>query len=403
MSEVKETETNMSQHIRGVSSMRSIKYYSCINCEVYCTVNKIENCECLNEQLYTLCEKCNAYIHEFKIDEDLEQQKPSEEIRDSLYFVIHNNDVGGPYTSKEIVKLYVCRKFTENQIQIMPASKQDSWCQVTLPNSIMPNIIDHECILCKIKELNNENIVESINTDQTQIIKVLNNESEGVYKYLYKRLIIDVLKGDLKQIIIPKQEPKYNHTFLWFLGVIIVTIFTITISLHTIPSLLIAIIMIKIFMWMRDCCGCVDDIFFYHHDSVQNFILFTAYSGIIILPILICETILSNMDYKWDEYQSWMIAYIFWGVASFVTSLSYFYAEIKRSQRKIYQAVSWFIFLVIGLDFGEIDIFDAFATSHVDIIKLIFKDSFKQKMIQITILFLFPSLFSLLPALVVGF
>eukprot|EP01083_Nonionella_stella_P227301 806587_1 len=138
MSEVKETETNMSQHIRGVSSMRSIKYYSCINCEVYCTVNKIENCECLNEQLYTLCEKCNAYIHEFKIDQDLEQQKPSEEIRDSLYFVIHNNDVGGPYTSKEIVKLYVCRKFTENQIQIMPASKQDSWCQVTLPNSIMP-------------------------------------------------------------------------------------------------------------------------------------------------------------------------------------------------------------------------------------------------------------------------
>merc|ERR1712228_870410 len=95
---------------------------------------------------------------------------------------------------------------------------------------------------------------------------------------------------------------------------------------------------------------------------------------------------------EWNEIQSWMISYIVWGIFSFFFPVLFllFTAENGGMANKVTEVV----LMIIGIDFGGFNLLETFGN----------KDFGAQEVAMLfAVLFIFPTLASLLPAAICGF
>eukprot|EP01083_Nonionella_stella_P001658 4725_1 len=132
-------------------------------------------------------------------------------------------------------------------------------------------------------------------------------------------------------------------------------------------------------------------------------VLFLAYSGLIISPVLVVKYVLLIVDKYNDEIQSWMIAYITWGVTAYITATLYNGAVFSgdwSEGNNLFNMLANIILLVIGIDFGD---FDMFSDGGMSFWCMIICGSDEQRFTGIAVLILFPAIASLLPAAICGY
>merc|ERR1712013_349741 len=163
---------------------------------------------------------------------------------------------------------------------------------------------------------------------------------------LYSALIGGILSNKLKQITLPHKSPDEDESvpislkITKFCGVVLAVLLFTVIGLHCLVSL-------PLFCCFL-CCVSVFD----YGGRLAGLagIMASMGSGALISPIVVVSCLLFETDY-WDEIQSWMVAYIAWGLFSFCITLSMLIAPFS-----FLKSILDIVTLLIGVDFENFDV-----------------------------------------------
>eukprot|EP01083_Nonionella_stella_P114449 338423_1 len=156
----------------------------------------------------------------------------------------------------------------------------------------------------------------------------------------------DKLRKIAPPLAIPEEVQKRKSIaslFVPFLGKTVAFCTLIIVALHIAPftPLLFA-------FWMLASNTICSGVFFY----------IMMLCGFVLPPFIMTWLILSKLR-LYDEIQSWMIAYIVWGMFTFMVLTSYVILILVlkgRKQKKYLRTVNKIIFFVVAIDFGAFDI-----------------------------------------------
>eukprot|EP01084_Bolivina_argentea_P288639 495455_1 len=277
-----------------------------------------------------------------------------------LYFVYNSGKTNGPYTANEILTLYVKRKFKGNNLYVMAANGEKEWSKIPLR-------------------------WRDAKKDSADLDKI-----EKKYPDLYETVSQPILFGAVEHIVFPENIPKEENKassllillIVRLLGKIIAWFIAIFLALH---CLLTAPLGALIWSLTRSEC-------FKYSGSLIFVAIVIGYLGIVITPGVIVHIILTKTD-LYNEWQSWMVVYIIFGIISFLITNAYF---ILNYFQRYHETLSKVVLLIIGVDFGDFDVFEVFDKPE---------DDWKVSDFTVVggILFIFPALASLLPAIICGF
>eukprot|EP01084_Bolivina_argentea_P317149 549848_1 len=365
----------------GVTMVKATEDQYCNGCEFYLEkTNGEEYYHCPkgkeppHTKGYDLCLNCAKHIQNFNTN-------PIKDIhdREKLYFV-YTDEIKGPMTIDDITTLYITKKIKATKMYVMAATGGNEWSKLEFPQNVYNKFQETDKKRC----------------DTMPECEKRNSEIKQKFPDLYANLIENVLSDKLNRIVepdeIPKDEQTLSLSFKWFirlLGKILVICMFIIIILHCLPLFIILCVISCVVGCIALCISfCVEYDF---PDDIAVIMLLLLYSSMFIIPIVIVHFLLTEVD-TWDELQSWMISYIVWGAFSFLISAIIIVSVLpivnKDTGKKIIDATNNIILLIIGVKFNtNDDLFDVAA-----------KDAS-----GFCILFVFPSLASLLPAAVCGF
>eukprot|EP01083_Nonionella_stella_P170062 577959_1 len=286
---------------------------------------------------------------------------------DELFHVYSGHKISGPHYPHDIMKMCSCGEISDVFWVIrgddVTGEEDDGakWCKVHL---------SHE---------------------DTEDNKQFKSTYPKLYNYVDSKLKAKQLKTFNRPMVIPngtKSAVKGTKRCVKILGVILIIIFSIFIGLHAL---------------VPGCCGII--LWFITSDSdsrggkvAASISTVLTYSGLIIIPLIIVYVVLLdtvNAD-EWDsQIQSWMIAYIAWGVSSYVL-MTFMVALLlvddvsdfdgKNAVNQLYSGIFW----IIGVDLGDV--------RPGDLIK-----GGDDWLLICCVLWVFPCLASLLPAAIIGF
>eukprot|EP01084_Bolivina_argentea_P151381 264225_1 len=321
------------------------------------------------------CDSCSNYIPKCNT-------KPMDPKHDSakLYFLYNKNETSGPYLKHEIITMYVTKKLKEDKLYIMVANvknkdnKERKWCKLTFPQEIF----------------NDKNNDDKERKQLMAKCEEINAEFKNKHPDLYENLIQNPFTGRMKQIEEPEDiPPEERGTSItksrWvrrYLGKAIAIVLTINIVLHCIPTMVLSGALFLVYCCVYYCCNTRIEM----ADAHLIFFIFFLFSGMAITPIINVNMVLTEMN-MWDEIQSWMISYIIWGIISLIASISHFVLIYFHKDIRILDNA---ILLIMGVDFGDFDVGREL------------KDN-ENQLEMFGIIFIFPSLASLLPAITIGF
>eukprot|EP01084_Bolivina_argentea_P171468 297066_1 len=305
----------------------------------------------------------------------------------ALYFIYNGNKLSGPHTKDQIISLYIERKIKTSKIWIKGASKESTeWYTMVLPENL--------------DKKQNDQAPDAINAIKTKCAEK-NSEIQKQFPTLYK-FIENVYLGKIERVELPKEVPtkaeqtsKYK-TFSKRLGQTLYIIAAFIIGFHVFPSLILAC-----------CCVvgpmmivlCIKDLDAQNEDTCFARMVWPFYAvfyvGIAVIPVVIILLILYETE-LYPEIQSWMISYITWGIVSYIFTMGYMTAAVMQQELTLINNI---ILLINGVDFD------------VDVSQLVKIGFEKNEGAEIDadawaglgIVFIFPSIASVLPSSIVGF
>eukprot|EP01083_Nonionella_stella_P214907 773946_1 len=300
-----------------------------------------------------------------------------------LHYILHNHRINGPYTINEITSLYVYKQIKSGEtLYISSADGQSEWLELQIPENMM-----------------------DITGDPGEAIHDLltkNSPIKKAYPKLYRSLVEHVMLGKIRPVQapheIPEKERKEMSKFVVrrLLGKILFILILVIILAHIAPLFIFSIL---IMLCALKCESNLDG-----HDTVEKITVFLFYflmlSGLIASPIVVCYLILTETE-MYDEIQSWMIAYIVWGIFTFMVLTTYTILTIilqGRKQKKYLRTVNRIIFFIVAIDFGAFDIISMLSAKNVYI-----EDIFSGQAMGLVTFFLQMPIASLLPSAVCGF
>ena len=126
----------------------------------------------------------------------------------------------------------------------------------------------------------------------------------------------------------------------------------------------------------------------------------TSFIGIIATPCVVVYLLLTQLSI-WDGIQSWMIAYITWGIVSYSIFMIYVAAVyfIDDASEGYLNILNDLLMFTLGIDVGEFNVNSIIMSRYF----IIFSDLIKGKQMDVLILMITPFVASLLPATVIGF
>ena len=169
------------------------------------------------------------------------------------------------------------------------------------------------------------------------------------------------------------------------LGIIVAVVSSLIIAIHILPSFcLFSCIWLPITVYLDK-----SDAKWHDADWVGILYFILCATGLIFVPLIIVYVVLLgvlDIDEWNDEIQSWMIAYISWGIISFIITISL--TGMVLADRDEIKKFMEMIFFIIGVDFVDIDV----KTLYYSDVKF-----------AVCVVLVFPSLAALLPSAIVGF
>ncbi len=286
---------------------------------------------------------------------DSSQIKQMHDIR-FIYYIHDDNMIRGPYTIDQLISLYVFKQIHSNTIHIKSASElhRREWFEIVIP---IPLISEPSAYV----------------------------SLKGKFPEIYDQFIKPIISGDLGQIgPAPTDRPQQKQIVLkTFVGKMLFKIGKFLAYL----SLLFILLHTGIFI---SCSIC----FFYCSAPIAYA---TSFSGIIITPCIVVYIMLKEFVVA-DEIQAWMIAYITWGILSYILLMTYVVVVYVIENFSHLDFFNHVIMLVLGIDVGKLDV-NSIITSEF----FVSVDVVKGKRTDILVLLVTPFVASLLPATVVGF
>eukprot|EP01084_Bolivina_argentea_P073091 132666_1 len=331
---------------------------------------------CSKHYWKNLCAVCAEFTQQYSMD------TVTKEYQTKNLFYVYDDEVAGPYRINDIIELYVTRKFRNDEIFIQPADDTNEWQKIVFPKAIAVKNGYGE------KDRKRRNMMNDCVEE--------NKSFQKNYPQLYKALFEGIFSRNLKQIKLPEFIPKEKQTkslltqLIVSLGTILSTFIYIIIFFHVLPSMVMTACFVS-FVWIMRwfilvCC--------YKKYTRRTWtgqfwfgIAIVAFLGIAVMPPLIIYLLL-NKTSNWNEMQSWMISYCVWGILtySFVTAMFL----VRAGVRKIpLQKIHKVMLMLIGIEFSVPW-------------KQMQRDG-TSTLIQACIFVLYPSVSSLLPAVIAGF
>ena len=322
---------------------------------------------------YDMCHKCGEKIKELQ---DKAQPVPQKYTLNTLFYIYNDNKISGPFTTDEIILLYVKRKIKDNTLYIKSAASEDNiWHKLIFPRKFYSKLKDKDT-----KRF--ETIPESL---------TVNAEIKHSFPELYTQLIENTIIGTLRQVDPPSDVPadykraaSIYYTLITILGRFLAISMGIFMIIHNLASILIAC------CWC--CCGliCVGCCGSYEGNVIISTILIT-YSGMLYVPGVVVYVVLSEST-LWSEIQSWMISYIVWALVSYIFSSGYWGSTFTNSKSKL-NLMDSTVKAIIGVDLGDISLVQVLSQGGVDL----------SAMSLMGLTFILPAFAALLPAAIIGF
>jgi len=307
-----------------------------------------------------------------RVEEDAKRQEENQKLLlisedaspllNALFYVYYEHQIMGPYEGKDIITLYITGKIKDEcwVIGIQYNTDNDKWCKVILSST------------------------DAANNDE------LKTKYPDLHAYLVPKLLSDSMKQYEPPVYCPKgalETLSIMRKLIQLVGRIVAGVAAVWIALHLLPTACIAC-----------CCWIIPGAFICDSDSQPDkdkwfagTAIIITYLGFVIMPFIIVYAVLLNTvdDPYWDgQIQSWMIAYIAWGVCSGIFMICVLigaFAEMK--QRTVMNKT---MFWIIGVDFGDVD--------PMTIVKE--NDGY---VFGLAYFILFPALAAVLPAAIIGF
>eukprot|EP01083_Nonionella_stella_P138958 423020_1 len=311
----------------------------------------------------------------------------------SLYFIYNNNSIHGPYSTDDIINAYIRKQIKCGEMWIKSAFTNDNkWHKLTIPRKW------NDYTQFRFDNQSRRTLIEHY--------KFQNKDIKHMFPELYENLIENVIRNRINQIILPtdipmdaKKESKITLITQTF-GKCLAIMMALIIVLHCMISILIVGACCCTCFGLLILCGKMnrDDIVKKH--SLMYLIFVTSLLGLAISPIVLIHFILSYSE-RWMEIQSWMIAYIVWGIFTFMVLTTYTILTIilqGRKQKKYLRTVNRIIFFIVAIDFGAFDIISMLSAKNVYI-----EDIFSGQAMGLVTFFLQMPIASLLPSAVCGF
>lgn len=293
---------------------------------------------------------------------------------EKLFFIYCEHKIYGPLNHSEIIK-----KFIRNEIttkiwikNVKDADEKGNWCPVDL--SADQEDKDNEKLQARFPKL---------------------------YDYMIPQIRSRVLKQYTKPVDIPEEAAKdetFGSGLARIIGKFFLVIGCIILMAHTIWTVCIAVVCVD----MPTLCFYE---FFATEADKENkrrnvivfWTIFLASLGLLITPFIVVFVIfldcfdlnLINNGWKEVQIQSWMIAYLVWGLCSclFINGTV---AGILFDKKSVLNHLYYYLFWILGVDFDFKD--------KSDIEK--FLDDVSAEM---CVGFVFPALAAVAPSAIIGF
>eukprot|EP01083_Nonionella_stella_P114450 338424_1 len=172
----------------------------------------------------------------------------------------------------------------------------------------------------------------------------------------------DKLRKIAPPLAIPEEVQKRKSIaslFVPFLGKTVAFCTLIIAALHIAPFIPLSFAFLVCLLRCGTCMTCTRSLSHTMMVLVVVVVLYsTMFGGFLALPFIMTWLILSKLR-LYDEIQSWMIAYIVWGMFTFMVLTSYVILILVlkgRKQKKYLRTVNKIIFFVVAIDFGAFDI-----------------------------------------------
>eukprot|EP01083_Nonionella_stella_P214908 773954_1 len=294
-----------------------------------------------------------------------------------ICYVYDGGKIKGPHTCDEIISLYVYNQIQDDILYISSATANKKWYKLEIPRGITWRN--------KVK-LGAEYLKK-------------NSEIKTKFPELYNALIINVIKGKVTKIDPPLKIPEdvqkrksIASLFVPLLGKIVACCTLIIIALHLVPFVLLS------FAYWR--CIDLESLSVGAGDRMTSVFYIIMFCGFVAPPLIMTWLLLSKLR-LYDEIQSWMIAYIAWGIFSFMVAITYsvlLFVLSGTKQKKYVNAVNKILFFIVAIDFGALDVVSMLTTRNVS-----FYDIFRGKAMGLVTLVITMPIACLLPAAVGGF
>eukprot|EP01083_Nonionella_stella_P180685 644931_1 len=298
-----------------------------------------------------------------------------------ICYVYDGGKIKGPHTCDEIISLYVYNQIQDDILYISSATANKKWYKLEIPRGITWRN--------KIK-LGAEYLKK-------------NSEIKTKFPELYNALIINIIKGKLTKIAPPLEIPEEVQNsksiaslFVPFLGKTVAFCTLIIVALHIAPFIPLSFAYRMMCIRPRCCVESVSKTVLIWLSVVFYIIMFCGF----LTPPFITTWLLVSKLRLYDEIQSWMIAYIVWGMFTFMVLVTYtiVFTLSVRKQNKYLCTLNKMIFFIVAIDFGALDIVSMLAARKVHI-----EDILSGKAMGFVTFFLQMPIASLLPSAVCGF
>eukprot|EP01084_Bolivina_argentea_P186348 321235_1 len=284
--------------------------------------------------------------------------KNTQDVLDEEFYINYKDKTTGPFNHYEIYRLYF-----SSQIEGI----------ISVKNICYSNI---------------EGYWVTINLSGEQTGYAYNTQLKKIYPKLYDYLIprIHSTKQYDTPIDIPPQNINQITCFAKLMqisAIIIVIFFAIIIIIHLIPTVCLAGCCCWIpFLIAEEYIIDDDDKKEAWQESAKEASVICVLSGFILIPSITVFILLIN--HIWIEIQSWMIAYLTWGIFAFLFIIIIFMSETVIKKDSLLTNWVSVIFWVIGIEF-DINPQKLFEN--------------KEKL-ELALMFIFPSVAALLPSTV---
>eukprot|EP01083_Nonionella_stella_P305989 1069781_1 len=216
-----------------------------------------------------------------------------------ICYIYDGGRIKGPHTCDEIISLYVYNQIQDDILYISSATANKKWYKLEIPRGITWRN--------KVK-LGAEYLKK-------------NSEIKTKFPELYNALIINIIKGKLTKIAPPLEIPEEVQNrksiaslFVPFLGKTVAFCTLIIVALHIAPFIPLSFAYRMMCIRPRCCVESVSKTVLIWLSVVFYIIMFCGF----LTPPFITTWLLVSKLRLYDEIQSWMIAYIVWGIFTFM-------------------------------------------------------------------------------------